>query len=251
MAVIIFSLIIAFRLFNEVRSNTMVIGSYFGEQGSFNGLISIGVFTVLTLAYSLKGGFRSSLITDMIQMALFMILLFVILWILIPARGSVSTYVNTGTWSFSTGLNLGFATLIQISSYPFHDPEMTDRGFISDEETTLKSFLAASVVGFIIILLFSFVGIYAQGLNIEGFEAPVKVSQSLGPVIMLLVNVIMITSAESTLDSPIYVHVEIIRGRYFPRQNSYCSCRSRCNDYCCCCGFSTPVYAGNYFGNDR
>ena len=30
-AIIIFSLLIAFRLFNEVWSNTMVIGSYFGE----------------------------------------------------------------------------------------------------------------------------------------------------------------------------------------------------------------------------
>lgn len=200
-AVMIFSLVIAFRLFNEVWSNTMVIGSYFGERGSMEYLLAIGVFTILTLAYSLKGGFRSSLITDMIQMALFGLLLFVILWVIIPAKGSVEPFLTSGTWSFSTGLNLCFAALLQIFSYPFHDPVMTDRGFISDEKTTLKSFIWASVIGFFCILLFSFVGIYAQGLGLEGSDAPVKVSRSLGPLMMLFVNVIMITSAGSTLDS--------------------------------------------------
>lgn len=200
-AVMIFSLVIAFRLFNEVWSNTLVIGSYFGERGSAPFLISMGVFTLLTLAYSIKGGFRSSLITDMIQMALFSVLLFVILAVIIPEKGSIKPFLTSGTWSMSTGLNLCFAALIQIFSYPFHDPVMTDRAFISDEKTTLKSFFLASVVGFFCILLFSFVGIYAQDLGLEGSDAPVKVSQSLGAGMMLLVNVIMITSAGSTLDS--------------------------------------------------
>ena len=66
-AVVVFSLLVGFRLYNEVWSNTMVIGSYFGDAGSANYYGSILLFTALTLAYTLKGGLRSSLLTDAIQ----------------------------------------------------------------------------------------------------------------------------------------------------------------------------------------
>ncbi len=78
-ALIIFSLLIGFRLMNEVWSNTMVIGSYFGAKGSSSYFLSIGVFTLLTMLYTLKGGLRSSLLTDLIQMVLFGVILFAIL----------------------------------------------------------------------------------------------------------------------------------------------------------------------------
>lgn len=51
-AVNLFSILISFRLFNEVWSNTMVIGTYFGEIGSTAYYAAILVFTILTLAYA-------------------------------------------------------------------------------------------------------------------------------------------------------------------------------------------------------
>jgi solute:Na+ symporter, SSS family len=199
-AVKVFTLVIAIRLLNEVWSNSEVIGTYFGPTGSTPYIISIAVFTVLTLAYALKGGLRSSLITDLLQMSLFVILLVIVLNIIIPEGGSVSNFVSTGEWSLSTGVNLLLVALIQIFSYPFHDPVMTDRGFISDEKTTLKSFIASTVIGFTAILLFSFVGIYAQMLGLEG-QAAVEVSKTLGVFTTIIMNFIMITSASSTIDS--------------------------------------------------
>lgn len=199
-AVIIFSLVIAFRLFNEVWSNTEVIGTYFGPRNSIPYIASIVVFTILTLAYSLKGGFRSSLVTDVIQMALFVVLLFIVLEVIVPKAGSIKPFVESGKWSMSTGLNLFFAAVIQMFSYPFHDPVLTDRGFISDESTTLKSFIASTFIGFACILLFSFVGIYAARMGFTG-DAAVAVSRSFGAGLMLVMNVIMVTSAASTLDS--------------------------------------------------
>jgi len=200
-AVMIFSLLIGFRLFNEVWSNTMVIGSYFGEKGSTPYLIAIIVFTILTLAYTLKGGLRSSLLTDLIQMVLFGVLLFIILGILIPREGGdIGKFVASGEWTLAGGLNLLFVALLQCFSYPFHDPVMTDRGFIADPKTTLKSFFWATWIGGICILLFSFVGIYGQFQGMEG-QAPVAVSQTLGVGMMLMMNFIMVTSAASTLDS--------------------------------------------------
>ena len=200
-AVIIFSALISFRLFNEIWSNTMVIGTYFGEAGSTGYLSSVIIFTIMTLWYSLKGGMSSSIMTDVIQFIFFAILLSVILSIIIPKTdGGIQAIMSSGTWSWSTGVNLIFVGLVQCISYPFHDPVMTDRGFISDINTTLKSFLTAGVIGATSIILFSFVGIYGMQEGVSG-QAPVEVAKLLGVPMMLLVNFIMITSAASTLDS--------------------------------------------------
>lgn len=199
-AVILFSILIAFRLFNEVWSNTIVIGSYFGEVGSKPYYLAILVFTLLTLLYSLKGGLSSSMLTDAIQMVLFAVLLCVILGVILPNSEGVSSYLSSGDWSLTGGVDLLLVALIQSISYPFHDPVMTDRGFITDPQTMKKAFYWAVPVGFLCIVLFSFIGVYAAQKGMEG-EAAVEVSQSLGVIIMLVINMIMITSASSTLDS--------------------------------------------------
>lgn len=200
-AVRLFSILIAFRLFNEVWSNTMVVGSFFGDRSSTEYFWAILVFTGLTLAYVIKGGLRSSLLTDLIQMMLFGTLLVIILGFLLPGwEGKTSGTAFTGEFSFTHGLDLLLVALIQIFSYPFHDPVMTDRGFISDEKTTIKSFVVAGILGFIFILLFSLVGVYARVNNIEG-DPVMMVAKTLGVPLMLVMNFIMITSATSTLDS--------------------------------------------------
>nr|WP_159021132.1 sodium:solute symporter [Algibacter sp. L3A6] len=200
-AMVIFSILIAFRLFNEVWSNTMVIGSYFGETGSSPYYWSILLFTLLTLAYALKGGLSSSIFTDVIQMGLFSVLLFIILYHIFSIEDfSTQDIVSSGTWSFELGLNLFFAAIIQSFSYPFHDPVLTDRAFISSPKVTRRSFLIASVLGALCIILFSIIGVYAQTQNMQG-QAAVKVGKAFGVFILLIINFIMITSAASTLDS--------------------------------------------------
>lgn len=201
-AVAVFSILIAIRLFNEVWSNTMVIGTYFGDMGSSAYYWSIIVFTVLTLAYVLKGGMSSSIFTDVIQMGLFSVLLIVILFSIFGSEASFSVkeVAVSGTWSFDMGLNLLFAAVLQSFSYPFHDPVLTDRGFISSPNVTLKSFLLASIVGGLCIVLFSIIGVYAQSQGMAG-QAAIEVGKAFGVVILLVINFIMITSAASTLDS--------------------------------------------------
>lgn len=200
-AMAIFSILIAFRLFNEVWSNTMVIGSYFGAQGSTPYFTAIIVFTLLTLAYALKGGLSSSIFTDVIQMVLFSVLLLIILGTIFTTDDfSSQEIISSGTWSFELGLNLFFAALLQSFSYPFHDPVLTDRGFISSPKVTRKSFLWASILGAICIVLFSLIGVYAQTKGMSG-QAAVEVGKALGVVLLLVINFIMITSAASTLDS--------------------------------------------------
>ncbi len=200
-AVAVFTLVISFRLFNEVWSNTTVIGSYFGAQGSFNFYLAVLVFTFLTLAYTLKGGMHTSIITDSIQMVFFGVLLFILLIFILPkGEASVNDYVSSGSWTMAGGLSLLFTVFIQIFSYPFHDPVLTDRGFISSPKVTLQSYVAATVIGFTCILLFSFIGIYARFQGMEG-QAAVEVSKLLGVAVMLPMNLIMITSAAAAVDS--------------------------------------------------
>ena len=134
-------------------------------------------------------------------MGLFAILLYVIIsQIFTTGTIEIKEVVSSGDWTMATGMNLLFAAVIQSFSYPFHDPVLTDRGFISKPRTTLRSFLLASVFGGICIVLFSIIGVYAQKEGMQG-QAAVEVGKSFGVVILLVINFIMITSAASTLDS--------------------------------------------------
>lgn len=55
------------------RSNTSVVGGYYGESGSPSFIIAPLLFTFITLIYSLKGGLRGSVITDIVQAIIFVI----------------------------------------------------------------------------------------------------------------------------------------------------------------------------------
>ena len=132
---------------------------------------------------------------------MFSVLLIVILGTIFSSEDFSPTDIATsGTWSFELGLNLFFAAIIQSFSYPFHDPVLTDRAFITSPKVTRKSFLLASVLGALCIVLFSFIGVYAQTQGMKG-QAAVEVGKAFGVVILLVINFIMITSAASTLDS--------------------------------------------------
>ena len=134
-------------------------------------------------------------------MVLFVILLFVILAIILPKDNmSVNNILSSGEWTAAGGINLLFVALLQVFSYPFHDPVMTDRAFIASPKMTLYSFFVATVIGSLSIVLFSIIGIYGSTVGVEG-QAAVGVSQLLGTSMMIIINFIMITSAASTLDS--------------------------------------------------
>lgn len=196
-----FSLAILVRLYNEIWSNTAVVGGYFGSPGESSYYLGALIFTAITVVYSAKGGLRSAIITDGIQTFIFVFFLGTVLFTIIPAKG-LATLVQTGSFGLAGGLDLLLVALLQVFSYPFHDPVLTDRGFLNEERSMLRSFIVAGVLGFVCILAFSLVGVYA---NLEGIEAagnaPVAVGRSLGLATLFFMSIIMISSAGSTLDS--------------------------------------------------
>lgn len=75
--------------------------------------------TTFTMIYAWRGGLRSSLLTDAGQMLL---------------------------------------AAAQVLSYPFHDPVLTDRGFLTKPDVMVKGFLLAGLLSGV----FSTVGLYAR-----------------------------------------------------------------------------------------
>lgn len=197
-----FSAAILIRLFNEIWSNTSVIGAYYGESGSAPFIIAALLMTFITIAYCCKGGMRGSLVTDVVQAILFGVLLIGVLIIIVPKHG-VDSYVASGVWSLEGGVDFIIGAGLQCLSYGFHDAVLTDRGFLCDAKKMLKAFVVAGLLGFVAIVLFSLVGVdlFLDGTARNGSDAPVIVARSLGIVAFFFVAVIMISTAGSTLDS--------------------------------------------------
>ncbi|MGB3199770.1 MAG: Na+/proline symporter [Nodosilinea sp.] len=195
----LFLVAIAIRLLNEVWSNTKVFSLYFGPEGSAGYWLAAAVVTLFTVYYTLLGGLRSSLLTDGAQMVLAAVLLVVILATVGPglARQGLPV-VDADTRSAAvTFCGLAF---VQIFSYPFHDPVMTDRAFITGPRTMFKGFMLSGVLSGGFIVLFSSVGLYARAVGAEGSPSLV-VPAMFGLPMLLVFNAIMLTSAGSTLDS--------------------------------------------------
>jgi Na+/proline symporter len=195
----LFLIAVAIRLFNEVWSNTKVASLYFGAEGSAEYWTGVAFITAFTVYYSWRGGLRSSLLTDGAQMILAAILLVMVLAIVCPGlleRGLPE--IPAG--AHMAGLTFCGLALVQVLSYPFHDPVMTDRGFITDPRVMIKGFALAGLLAGAFILLFSTVGLYGRAFGLTGSMA-VAVPASLGLPVLLVFNAIMLTSAGSTLDS--------------------------------------------------
>ena len=196
-----FALVILIRLYNEVWSNTAVVGGYYGQPGSAAFIGSALVFTVAVLLYSMKGGLRSSIFTDVLHAVIFIIFLAVVLFLVLP-RHTPGQLLRQGTFSLATGGDLLLVALLQVLSYPFHDPVLTDRGFVTEERVMLKSFIVAGTAGCAAIFVFSLVGNYARIEGIAGGgNVPAAVSRSFGLGALFVMTVIMVNAAGSTLDS--------------------------------------------------
>lgn len=202
----LFLLVIAIRLFNEVWSNTKVAALYFGAEGSEGYWIAAVGLTLLTLYYSLKGGLRSSIVTDGIQMIILLVLLVVTLSVLAPdvVHVGVPTVSNGGITPAmqAGGLTFLLLALVQTLSYGFHDPVLTDRAFVSRPGPMVISFIIAGLLGGLCIVGFSVAGLYALAHDITATPSvAVAVPIAVGLGMILLFNAVMLASAGSTLDS--------------------------------------------------
>lgn len=197
-----FNLLICLRLLSEVFANLLVIGIVFAGAGAHADTVAIAAVAMVTLAYSASGGLRASLRTDALQMGLLGAALLVLLGLTVahPLFSASAVMVSSPDLT-SPGWVLLVVALLQVLSYPLHDPVMMDRGFIADRQTTRQSFLHAFWLSSLCIMAFGLLGVFA-GLHDGGEgEFLAALEPLLGAPAMLVLAVALVISAASTMDS--------------------------------------------------
>ena len=195
---LLFSAAIVVRLFNEVWSNTEVVASYFGPRGFY---LAAALFTASVLVYTMRGGLRASIFTDQLQLALAVLLLGWVLFLILPAH-PVRQIASTAHFRLDAGLDLLLVGLLQATSYPFHDPVLTDRAFVNSPRKMLIAFTLAGLFGAVFIVLYSMIGVHLQlgGQHGPG-DAPVRAAALLGSGALVVISVLMMNSAGACVDS--------------------------------------------------
>lgn len=195
----LFMILVTFRLGNEIWSNTKVMSLYFGAEGSGAYWAAVVLITAFTVAYAWRGGMRASLTTDRVHIFLAFILLALVLTVLFPglqAKGIPTVAEATR----SSGITFCLLALVQVFFYPFHDPVLTDRGFLNRPRQALNSFLLAALLSGSFIFLFSFIGLYGLAFGL-GRPPGVTVPGAFGLAMLLVFNAIMLMTGGSTIDS--------------------------------------------------
>ncbi|MEY6433771.1 sodium:proline symporter [Thioalkalicoccus limnaeus] len=197
-----FNLLIGVRLVSEVFANLLVVGIVFGATGSLAYATAILAVAGVTLGYSMLGGLHASLRTDVLQFGTLAILLTVLfVMMLFAPEFDAGAILASSPDPVSPGWILLLVALLQVLSYPLHDPVMTDRGFLADRSTTRRSFVQAFWISSLLILAFGLLGVFT-GLHRSGEEAFLDtLTRMMGQPAALLLGVALVISAASTMDS--------------------------------------------------
>lgn len=206
-----YNVVIVIRLVSEVFANLLVIGLLFGMAGSNTYVLAIIAFSAVTLLYSMLGGLHASLKTDVLQMSIFVFVLLMLLAIVLGGgQFSISDLAFKEFQFDQPGPILMLVALLQIWSYPLHDPVMMDRGFLADRPTTRKSFYHAAWISIVCIVTFGFLGVWAGAHAGEGDSMNTVLMRLLGEWPMLLFSTTLVISAMSTLDSTLSSSAKLI-----------------------------------------
>jgi Na+/proline symporter len=204
-----YNIVVALRLLSEVFANLIVVGLIFGaafpayEDAS---MIAIVALALVGLVYSARGGLQASLRTDVLQMLIFLVVFIVAFGIMVSASDFSISAVMSAQGVHDQGARPGWVlvavALLQVLSYPAHDPVMMDRGFIAERGRTNQSFVLAFVISTLCIFGFGMFGIQAGVLG-NTYENQLLGTWSgmFGPFVYFMLMCSLLVSAVSTLDS--------------------------------------------------
>jgi len=197
-----FNGLVSLRLLSEVFANLLVVDIVFGAAGTPGNVTAIVAAAAVTLLYSMSGGLRASLRTDVLQMSILLALLIPLFALMLGhPLFHLSAVLDSSPDIQGPGWVLLAVALLQVWSYPLHDPVMMDRGFIADRDATRRSFLHAGWISALCVLGFGLLGVFA-GLNRMGDAALIDtLGRLLGGPATVLLSTALVVSAASTLDS--------------------------------------------------
>lgn len=199
-----YNLVIGLRLLSEVFANLLVVALIFEAVWPGSGTLAVLIVAALGFGYSAWGGLSAALRTDVVQMLVFLVVFGLALGALLLSPGFELGAVLSapGVSGPYNGWVLFVVALLQVFSYPAHDPVMMDRGFLADEATTRASFLHAFWISTLCIIGFGFFGIQAS-LTGAAYEGELIGTWGLmfpGWIFVALMLSLLV-SALSTLDS--------------------------------------------------
>lgn len=197
-----FNILVSLRLVSEVFANLLVVGIVFSAAGPGVGTTAIVAVALVTLLYSMTGGLRASLRTDVLQMSVLLVLLAALVAMMVAnPLFDAGAMLRSSPELASPGWILLLVAALQVWSYPLHDPVMMDRGFIADRRATRRSFLHAFWIASTCILAFGLLGVFA-GLLRQGEEELLgTLDRVLGGPATVLLGAALVISAASTMDS--------------------------------------------------
>ena len=206
----VYNFVISLRLLSELFANLIVVGLIFSaafpEQSAQANVIAIISFAIAASIYSALGGLRASLRTDVMQMMIFLVVFIVALAVMVSAEDFHFKAILTASGVSEQGSYPGWilcaVALLQVLSYPAHDPVMMDRGFIADRKTTRRSFWHAFWISAACIFGFGMFGIQAGIIGAQYDNQLLGTWQLMfGPSVYFLIVASLLVSALSTLDS--------------------------------------------------
>jgi len=206
-----YNLVIGVRLVSEVFANLLVIGILFGVAGSQAYTLAVLAVSLVTLIYSMLGGLHASLRTDLFQMLVFLAVLGLLLIFAVAGGHFSVALLDFKPFEISDpGPILLLVALLQVWSYPMHDPVMMDRGFLADRRTTWRSFIHAGWISTLCILAFGSLGVIAGAGALSGEDMNQALTRLLGEWPMLLFSATLVISAMSTLDSTLSSSAKLV-----------------------------------------
>ncbi|MEO0620207.1 MAG: sodium:proline symporter, partial [Pseudomonadota bacterium] len=197
-----FNFVSGVRLLSEVFANLLVIGAIFGAAGSMAYAGAVLAVGAVTLLYAGVGGLHASIRTDVLQMVVFLAVLVIFLVMSVAGGGfDIGSVLASSPAIENPGWILLAVALLQVWSYPMHDPVMMDRGLIADRDTTRRSFMHAAWLSMACIMAFGLIGTYAGIAKLPDETLITTLERLFGMTPVLLFNIALLVSCMSTLDS--------------------------------------------------
>jgi Na+/proline symporter len=218
-----YNFLIILRLLSEVFANLIVIGLIFTDafpDYEMAGQAAILVLAVVGFLYSAKGGLQASLRTDVFQMIIFLIVFGVCFITMIKSNDFSFISILNSKGIHNEGARPGYililVAMLQVFSYPAHDPVMMDRGFIANQDKTNLSFILAFILSTFCIFGFGMFGIQA-GIVGFGYENQLLGTwkNMFGTTVYFFLICSLLISAMSTLDSALASSARLIIDEFY------------------------------------
>ena len=196
-----FTLALLYRLNNEIWSNLVVVGSFYGASQDPSWWTSVAIAASIPALYIIIGGVKSSMITDLFQGIFVLVYLIIVLAVVVPR--APHRFDSGVSWTLKGGADQLVVSLLQgVLSYPFMDPAMTDRAFLGNKKAMIAAFFTGGTMAMVFITLFSFIGIYGKQIGLAS-GAPAIVTTHIGSAAFAACSLISVSDSIATMDNTV------------------------------------------------